>query len=110
MSVSKRGEKGIPELHPFIEAFGMEETMNRLGWDEQRRDAWVEHLIATLGLGMLIKSVGMKMVVDAVGVKRVIEYIGVDKVIRYFIDNYGIEEFIALLSEEKRQRLRELIG
>jgi hypothetical protein len=108
MAISKSSEKGIPEVHPFIEQFGLEESLNRLGWDEARRDAWVDDVIVAIGVETLVKAMGPKKVLEVVGNEQGSDRAGVVSVIGYFVEKYGIEGFVALLSEKQRQHLREL--
>ena len=108
MAISKRDKKGIPEVHPFIEQFGMEESMDRMGWNEERRNAWVDHAIITFGLETLVKAMGSKKVLEVIGNEKGSDRAGVVAVSRYFVEKHGIEGFVALLSEKQRRHLREL--
>lgn len=110
MSGSKRSEKGIPEPHPFVEAFGLDDTMNLMGWNEGRRAAWAAQMIETVGVAHLINSLGIKPIIETIGVQRVVEVIGMANLMRCSVHEYGIDGFVALLSEELRQRFKELIA
>jgi hypothetical protein len=109
MSASKRSEKGIPEPHPFVEAFGLDDTMNLMGWDQNRQAAWAEQMIETCGIAHLINGLGIRPIIETIGVERVVEVIGLANLMRCSVHEYGIDGFVALLSEELRQRFKELL-
>ena len=58
-----------------------------------------------LDLRPFIKMVGVERVVEAVGPKQMIDPAGAEKV----ADALGIERYVASLSPENRQRLKDLL-
>jgi hypothetical protein len=77
--------------------------------------AFAEAVRATGGLKEFIEAAGIKAAVEAVGIKPVVEAVGIKQVIQAVgpqrvLDALGLEEFLAGLSPEQREQLRQRLN
>ncbi len=75
----------------------------------------LEGIIDTMGVEWVLQQVGVKRMVEQVGVERMVEQVGVERMIEQVgvervVEQLSADAFLARLTPEQRQRLKERLG